>query len=200
MRKFHVLLVVVFLLLCSASGALATGVGFYGTVGKGTLKFEDDWWASSGHDNSREDTQIIGTGMVLDTAVAQNRIFNYRLNIGYEKLNIDFDEENVSDRLESVVIDQDFGLAVYKSDSARIWFGPEQRIFFSHDEFGLGIGPVLGMNLHTSREVSLALKLGFLFSGFASFSDYEKESHAFLNLAILFRSEGDQYAETAATK
>jgi hypothetical protein len=193
MKKINVLIMVTFLFICSAPDALATGFGFYGTLGKGTLKFDDGWWASDANGNSREDTVLIGTGMVLDTSVAQNQVFNYRLNVGYEKLKIDLDQTSESDRLESVVIDQDFGFAVYKSDATRIWFGPEQRIFFSHDEFGLGIGPVLGINLHTSREASVALKLGYLFSGFASFSDYEKESHAFLNLAILFRSEGDQF-------
>lgn len=193
MKKLNVLITVVFLLICSAPDASAIGFGFYGTLGKGTLKFDDGWWASQVHSNSREDTVLLGTGMVLDTAVARNHVFNYRLNLGYEKLKIDFDQKFENDRLESVVIDQDFGFAVYKSDTGRIWFGPEQRIFFSHDEFGMGIGPVLGINLHTSREASLALKLGFLFSGFVDFSDYEKESHAFLNLAILFRSEEDQY-------
>lgn len=193
MKKLNVLVAVAFLLICSAPDAMATGFGFYGTLGKGTLRLEDGWWSSDSSSNSKEDTEIIGTGMVFDTTVARNSVFNYRLNLGYEKLKIDFDQTSETDRLENVVIDQDFGFAVYKSDSARIWFGPEQRIFFSHDEFGLGIGPVLGINLHSSREASLSLKLGYLFSGFASFSDYEKESHAFLNLAILFRSEGDQY-------
>lgn len=199
MKKLNVLIVVIFLLIWSAPEALATGFGFYGTLGKGTLKFEDEWWAVNAHGDSREGTGIIGTGMVIDSNVAQNQLFNYRLNLGYEKLDIDFDQAGETDRLESVVIDQDFGLALYKSDTTRIWFGPEQRIFFSHDEFGLGIGPALGINLHTSPEASVALKLGFLFSGFAAFSDYDKESHAFLNLAILFRSEGDQYEKTAAT-
>jgi hypothetical protein len=174
------------LFFCYVPDALAIGFGYYGTLGKGRVKY-DNWG-----ETSREDANFIGAGFVLDTAVALDRAFNYRLNVGYEKLSNDFD------RLESIVIDQDFGLAVYQSANTRIWIGPELRIFFSDDEYGIGIGPVLGINLHTGRSVSTALKLGFLISDFAGggwvfSSDYEKESHAFINLAILFRSARDRY-------
>jgi opacity protein-like surface antigen len=209
MKKLNVLITVACLLVWLAPDAMATGFGFYGTFGKGTIKL-DNWERSNADpdDSPREDTEFVGAGMVLDSAVALNRVFNYRLNVGYEKLKVDFDlpaneinlPETGLDQLESIVIDQDFGLAVYRSDLTRIWFGPELRVFFSHDELGMGIGPVLGINLHTGREATVALKLGFLFSEFAdgSFdSDYEKESHAFLNLAILFRSEGDRFHKHA---
>jgi hypothetical protein len=206
MKKLNVLITVACLLVWLAPDAMATGFGFYGTLGKGTIRFDKEIysWVDPDSDNSREDTEFIGAGMVLDSAVARDRVFNYRLNVGYEKLKVEFDRpeseinlpESGLDQLESVVIDQDFGLAIYRSDLTRIWFGPELRIFFSHDEFGMGLGPVLGINLHTGREASVALKLGFLFSDFADgvfSSDYEKESHAFVNLAVLFRSAGDQY-------
>lgn len=211
MKKLHVLLLVVCLLVWFAPAAMATGFGFYGTVGKGTIRLENwestAWMDPDADSTTREDAEFLGAGMVLDSAVARDRVFNYRLNVGYEKMKIEFDREDEIDlpesgldQLESVVIDQDFGLAVYKSDSSRIWFGPELRIFFSHDESGIGIGPVLGINLHTGREASVALKMGFLFSDFSDngwlfASDYEKESHAFVNLAILFRSRGDQYKQ-----
>lgn len=193
MRKINLLITMAFLLLWSAPDALATGFGLYGTFGKGTIKFDNGWFASGSHDTSREDAEFIGSGMVIDTNVARDQVFNYRLNLGYEKLTFDSDRESETDRLESTVIDQDFGMALYKSDKTRVWIGPEQRILFSHDEFGLGIGPVLGINLHTSQEATVALKLGFLFSGFAFSGDYEKESHAFLNLAILFRTADDHF-------
>ncbi|MFA5515703.1 MAG: hypothetical protein WDA20_05390 [Desulfuromonadales bacterium] len=201
MGKLSVLLTVACLLAWPASDVLATGFGFYGTLGQGEIKYENDEvysWAGDADGSSRDDTDLLGVGMVFDTAVARDRVFNYRLHLGYEKLKMDTDaQKDEFDRLEYVVIDQDFGFALYGSAYSRIWFGPELRIFFSHDEFGMGIGPVLGVNLHTGRKITTALKVGFLFSDFASddfFSrDYERESHAFLNLAILFRSAGDRY-------
>jgi hypothetical protein len=194
MKKLNVLITVAFLLIWSAPAALATGFGYYGTVGQGTLRFDNGWFASDAHGTSRQDTKLLGAGMVLDTAVARNRVFNYRLNVGYEKLKVDNVQIYETDRLESLVIDQDFGSAVYMSDTARIWFGPELRVLIAHDEFAMGVGPVLGINLHTGKEATVALKLGYLFTSFAPGSaDYDKESHAFLNLAILFRTEGDQY-------
>jgi hypothetical protein len=166
--------------------ALAGGFGYYGTLGAGKVKYKE--WEGS----YRENSKFIGVGLVFDTAVAKDNAFNYRFSVGYEKLKNDFD------RLESIVIDQDFGLAVYQSARSRIWFGPELRIFFSNDEFGMGIGPVLGINLHTGRSISTAMKLGVLFSdffggGWVFSTDYENESHAFINLAILFRSARDKY-------
>ena len=195
MKKLNVLITVAFLLIWSAPDALATGFGYYGTLGKGTLRFDNDgWFVSEAHSTSRVDTVLLGGGMVLDTSVARNRVFNYRLNVGYEKLKVDTVQEYEIDRLESLVVDQDFGSAVYMSDSSRIWFGPELRVLIAHDEFAMGVGPVLGINLHTGKETTVALKLGFLFTSFVPGSaDYDKESHAFLNLAILFRAEGDQY-------
>jgi hypothetical protein len=179
-------LTIVCLILLHVPDALASGFGYYGAFGYGKVKYDEQ------QGTDKEDTYFVGVGLVFDTAVAQERDFNYRLSVGYEKL------KNDLDRLESIVIDQDFGLAIYQSVNSRIWFGPELRIFLSNDEVGIGIGPVLGLNLHTGRKVSTALKIGFLFSKFANggwfySSDFERESHAFLNLAILFRSAADQY-------
>jgi hypothetical protein len=174
------------ILLLYVPDALAGGFGYYGTFGAGKVKYKELGGSY------RENSKFIGGGLVFDTAVAKDNSFNYRFSVGYEKLTNDFD------RLESIVIDQDFGLAIHRSAHSRIWFGPELRIFFSNDEIGMGIGPVLGINLHTGRSVTAALKMGVLFSDFFGgnwvFStDYENESHAFINLAILFRSDKDKF-------
>ena len=187
MKSLHVAIMTVLLLAWCAPEALAAGFGFYGKFGEGKVRYNN----AAG--TLRENTEFIGAGMVLDTAVARDRLFNYRLHVGYEKL------KNDLERLESVVVDQDFGLALHRSKKSRIWLGPELRIAFSDDDIGIGIGPVVGVNLHAGRSTSVVLKGGVIFTDFShrwySTEDFERnrESHAFLTLAILFRSHRDRF-------
>lgn len=202
MKRLQVLVMAALLL---AGGWLAevqaAGFGMYGTLGWGEVEI-DGWDFPFGDDDaggtSREHSHLAGVGMALDSAVARDRLFNYRLNIGYEEMTHDKGE------LDSFVMDHDFGFALYRSEAARLWFGPELRTSWgSHDTFGFGIGPVLGLNLHTGPEISIALKGGYLVTGFAGgdwpddeeedFEDYEEAAHAFVNLAIFFRSPGDRF-------
>ena len=69
----------------------AVGIGVYGSYNYGSLepKLDD----SDGADDTMEwKSTLMGGGLVLDTAVAKDSLFNYRLQIGGAMLNFKDDE------------------------------------------------------------------------------------------------------------
>jgi len=172
-----------FILLLSGSvfvsGSSATGFGVYGLLGSGRTEFH-------------EDTDYAGWGFVYDTAVAKKNVFNYRLNFGYERLRVDsaFGKESFS----GYVLDSDFGLGIVRNDSVRLWLGPEVRIAKLDTEWGFGLGPVAGLNLHAGEIVTIIIKAGYRWMSYSDliYSSMD-ESHGFVSIGLMFRLRGDRY-------
>lgn len=189
-----------------SSQAMAIGKGFYVQLGSGSAD-----WTTENDDSgiefpSSSDTGHLGVGFVLDTATAVDKLFNYRFQVGYERYT---DERNNSSQkydFDSLVVDQDFGFGVVRSDSLRFWLGPELRLSLSgysdddydHVLFGIGLGPALGLNFHTGSNVSLGIKGGYMimsYGGGAAASDSNNQSDLtytvdedflFFNFAVLW--------------
>jgi len=216
---FTALLFAVF--ACGSSQAHAAGFGFYGSAGGGTA----DWTQGNISIHSRDfdkDTNHLGVGLVMDTAPARDKLFNYQLNIGYDRFgnrggsawgNVDFD---------GVAISNNFGFGAMISPTTRVWFGPELRVTWADGNpdkyanykihiFGVGIGPVIGVNLNYDEMHTLVLKMGFQYSryvgeGNGNFShdtnstsiywnsyDYDTtEKMLYVSIAYLFRTSGDR--------
>ncbi len=214
--------VILLLLLIALSGELcsidasAAGFGFYGSFGAGSA----NWSPDSGPD-FKKDTRHLGFGLALDTAPARDRLFNYQLNIGYERAshrnsnawgNADFD---------CFVISNDFGFGTLITPTTRLWFGPEVRVEWADGSasisnykiqmFGLGIGPVIGINFNIGDSQTFVVKAGYLLlnhfaegDGFYSpvtntvttYStryDYDvSETMAYVTLEFLFRTSDDR--------
>lgn len=187
-----------------SSQALAKGKGFYFHLGSGSA----DWTAEDDYDKwtFESDTTHTGFGFVLDTATAEDRLFNYRFQVGYERYTDEIKNSTSKLDFDSLVIDQDFGFGVVRTDTLRFWLGPELRISLSGESsdnydtalVGVGLGPVLGINFHTGPRVSLALKSGFLRMTYNGTADdttsnnndisYDvDENIAFFSFAVLFR-------------
>lgn len=235
-RLFQIQLIVATLLWgLWTPAAMAIGLGFYtelpfpegyGDLEQTTIRSGID----SGADNSRVDYKhdLIGFGFVLDTNVAQDSLFNYRLNLGYEKTEWDLKDAPSNSlrpislsngyklNLDSVVMDNTFGFAVYRDKLWRVWLGPQVRLAFlwgdgefgdgTHDPsweygfFGTGWGGVIGVNYNPGDLFTGSLTTGYRYTkyyggdkhiGSAPFdytSDYEAdESKFFIKLEILFR-------------
>lgn len=161
------------------SSSSATGFGLYGLLGLGRTEFH-------------EDTDYAGWGFVYDTAIAKNKIFNYRLNFGYESLNVD--AANGKETFSGYVLDSDFGLGIVRNDSARLWLGPEVRVALLDTEWGFGVGPVVGLNLHVSQVATLIFKAGYRWMNYTDllYSTMD-ESHGFVIVGLTFRLRGDRY-------
>jgi hypothetical protein len=181
------------------SEVMAYGLGVYGSYGYGWADWKSD---SSTSGRLEKDAGHYGIGILFDTAVAKDELFNYRLNLGYEKLKARPGEGTLSYDLDGVIIDNDFGFGLIRTKSVRVWVGPELRLQYwrgyttgsnYHDTniFGVGIGPVIGLNYHFGPLVSLGLKGGYLYNYFGGTGPdtdfYVKENLIFINAAIIFR-------------
>jgi hypothetical protein len=191
-------------LLATAGQGLALGLGIYGTAGAGGATWHDN---AFGNPNLDHDTTHAGGGFLIDTALPGNP-FSYRLSLGYEQITHDASPGEGDLIMRGVVIDQDFVMDLLTGSPLRVWVGPELRLAAFRGRFGgggdenftsLGIGPVMGVDYPITPDLALSWKLGYLFSGYAgshrsSFAgdggDSIYEGHAFVSLAVLFRSYG----------
>jgi hypothetical protein len=199
--------VVMGLALLAPSGALAFGLGAYveGAAGSVDWTFEDEF----GRDFDVDGDEKRGTfGFVLDTAVAKDTLFNYRLSVGFSRFDADFDDVGETLELSGLVVDNTFGFGVYRSESLRLWLGPQVRLAFYTGEFEdsgfevdvieFALAPVVGLNLHLGRTMSLAFAAGYRFSGYAG-SDEDDDDitgrgrEVFGNLSLLFRLSDDRW-------
>jgi len=218
MKRFIVIQLVSLLLavIFFTSSAMAIGLGFY--LNPGIFGGEADWTLETDYSafdyEYKKDTEHTGYGFVLDTAVAKNKLFNYRLNLGMEEFTHKKGDSNTEYEFDSFVIDNTFGFAVFKNKLVRLWLGPQIRVSFSDGElknsdrdislFGFGIGPVFGANFNLGKVFTPAVTIGYRYTGYAgtgenktssSSSEYDytiSETTLFFNVALLFRM-GDMY-------
>ncbi len=137
----------------------ADGMGLSYTYGSGDSVIRID-----GQPNIASTMKRTGYGIMYDTNVGRDDIFNYRLNI--EKAVFDTDD----DSYEALVMVNDFAFALVRNEHVRLWFGPEVTIALINDKgsttaadlFGFGMGLAAGANLHMGKNFSLALKAAYV--------------------------------------
>ena len=181
-------------LLFPASSAMAVGAGMYFSYGHGWGNVDDDDWDQIFDDGLPYDydfdENVFGVGFTFDTNVAKNRLFNYRLEIGYERVWQEWPSGNPTLRWDydfpgnppppaaftrskytgnGLSINNAFGFGVVRTDRMRLWVGPALRLnadWYDADdfdvlEFNVGVGPQVGINYHVGERTSLALSFGY---------------------------------------
>jgi len=109
--------------LFSPLSSTAAGLGFYGTAGAGS----SDW---SGYDIGPGDTTFskstnhLGFGLAMDTAPARDKLFNYQLNIGYDRFTLNNAAAWGSAELKGFMVSNNLGFGALISPTTRLWFGP----------------------------------------------------------------------------
>ncbi len=217
MRRAVLILLFIFLLECLIHrDAGAAGFGFYGSVGEGNAT----WSPESGPD-FKKDTSHLGFGLALDTAPARDRLFNYQLNIGYERAAHRNSNAWGTADFDCFVISNNFGFGTLITPTTRLWFGPEVRLVWADGSasissykiqmFGLGVGPVIGINFNVGDNQTFVVKTGYLLmnyvgegDGFYSPAtntvtanstryDYDvSEKMVYVTLEFLFRTSDDR--------
>jgi hypothetical protein len=145
----------------------ASGAGLYGSLGGGTA----DWSPDSGA-RFRKSAEHQSFGFALDTAPASDDVFNYNLNVGYEQFTNTNNNAWGKADLTGFLISNCFGFGGTLGRDAKLWFGPELRLEwldgkpasvpdFTIRLFGIGFGPVIGLNVNTGDHFTLILKTGF---------------------------------------
>src|SRR5437870_4786207 len=113
------------LVIATVQDARATGLGLYfeyGNVFDGQLDH-----TIAGDVDFDEDH--FGGGFSFDTNVAADNLFNYRLDVGYQKVEGDYGPFGDVDG-DGIVLDNAFGFGEFRSDRARVWIGPAVRLTF----------------------------------------------------------------------
>ena len=200
-------------LLLWSPNSFAAGLGiFIDASGGGSGEFE---WESDF--NSRNvDSKAAAFGFVLDTAPTNERVFNYRLNVGFARHEFD-DIDKIKSK--GIYAENIFGFALIKDETLRWWVGPLVRVgFYSGDtdtvQLGsgasmkteldyaeFGVGAVTGLNVKVGNAI-LSPSIGVRFSGYggegeittrdsfgtSSFKeDFEASAtNIFANFALLF--------------
>ncbi len=193
MKIQKVLVVLVFMLaLLSSPAAHAAGVGFYvsGASGKANWDSDDFFWNST-FPRFKGDTNHLAFGLAFDTNLAGDRLFNYHLNLGYERfttkgviVQAEFSSDPLvtttpdpikSDAdLRGFVMSHTFGFGGELAPGTRLWMGPEVRLQWAKGSpdgapdvdikmFGVGIGPAIGFNMNFKGGITMVLKAGYQF-------------------------------------
>jgi len=198
-----------------ASDIFAFGMGV--AVMQGSETWEDNYFITQ-HDGDRD---IKSFGLVLDTNIAKDSLFNYRLTIARE------DNETSNDigvNLEGIAFTHDFGFAVFRSPVVKLWLGPQLKFGFydtvrkdntgfntDGGAIGWGFGPVIGINVHLPKVVTFSASFAYHLAGFYA-GDYDLDNNdgstignsdidvdysgsTYLNLSLLFRFGADNYSK-----
>ena len=214
MKKWIMAALVMLFYSLLTSNAMAIGLGFKITGGSGESDwnydslFQDTTGTYSSEGDFSSDDSYSGFGFVFDTNLAKDKLFNYRLEIGFE------DKEYKTKgggkiELDGIHIINDFGFGIIRSENLRLWIGPELKLTQLSDEdnswdsnmdiMEFSYGPVIGLNFNPGNLLTVAMKTGYLFSQFTGDSyyyttdssldnDYDGDgSSYFFTLALIFR-------------
>jgi hypothetical protein len=168
--------------ITAASNAMAIGIGVYGTIGGG--KMQHDYSTDEMIAPSSSTDLAIGGGIILDTNLASNKLFNYRLKIGGEKYTC-ARESNID--MARVHCDNIFGFGIVRMQQIRWWIGPQVGGFYTTNldekgykpylckEFpfgfigrlhdlkygGFDIGAATGLNINLGTNFTIGIEGGF---------------------------------------
>ena len=185
-----------FLLLFLPLGLNAVGLGFYVP-----FSFEEESSASysvelqPNHTLKTNYNESVGFGLVMDTNVQKDQLFNYRLGVEALKRKIKdinqtscIDGCNYGTRVNSV---HTFGFSIIRNEYIRVWTGPRINIALNTEgrdndyerfELEVGIAPALGINVNLAEKVSLSFDIDYRLSNILGYSDdsgeYSKVSYS----------------------
>lgn len=161
--------------LVVAGRAQAHGLGAHAAVGVG----------------ERSHQQV---GFTWDTALASDRLLNFRLNLGYERFELrnEFGDEY---DYKGVILEETLGVRLLANERLRLWAGPQLVTALYSGEAGAGWGVALGGNWHLEGVTSLGLTLSVRRMDYSSlvWGKDEKETVGSLQLLLMFRLPRDVY-------
>lgn len=211
MQRFTGLFVAaIVILLLLSQNASAVGLGGFIDVAKGSGEAERD----SDFDSWDIDSKASAFGFVLDTAPTDEKVFNYRLNVGLAKKEFE-DDDGIKLKSKGIYVENIFGIAFIKNENFRWWGGPLLRLGYYYadkstytvgsrtfkkeiDYAEAGVGAATGLNFKAGN-VILAPSIGFRVNGFGGkektteygFSSDKEDitghyTNIFANFAVMF--------------
>ena len=184
------------------TNANAFGIGLYTTL---TNSGDADWEHTSFNSTVNRDLDQKEIGFMLDTAIATNRLFNYRLQVAITDVSYD----NIE--MDGFVLTNTFGFGVVRNSDLRFWIGPQVGFKYleSNDDTDIelvtfDLGAATGLNYHIGSNISLTAEAGYklgyggavINSSSTSSDDFDydiNENRLFVNVGLLFRFGRDKY-------
>jgi len=209
--RFHTVPLIALIGFSLLVGNAAHAAGFGGYLSYGNIDGGVDDLPFLGDLDYESDR--FGLGLVMDTNVAKDSLFNYRLEVGYQHSWREFDDFSGEIESDGFTINNTFGFAPYRNENVRLWMGPALRLsvdVFDEDDidplddwvtFGIGIGPAVGLNWHMGSTLSGSLSLSYQYMFMGEYIDsgigddtFDGHEHLVtFGLSVLFRSSGDRF-------
>ncbi|ALC16302.1 hypothetical protein DSOUD_1523 [Desulfuromonas soudanensis] len=198
------------LLLLLSSPVYAGGIGIFLSGGEVEAKWDGDITAVDSDGWHRD------FGLTIDSNLATDRLFNYRMELGRAEWEIDsFNKPGVDAELDGLVMTHTFGFGGLIAPPLRLWFGPELRFTRIDGEldgetardidlFGYGLGAAVGLNYNLPGRLTLAAKSGFVMMRYLGngpnwngsswqSSDYDiDEDLVYLGVSMYFRTTSNR--------
>jgi hypothetical protein len=119
---------------------------------------------------------IQGLAIIFDTAVAKDRLFNYRLNIDCSSVMLQKDLvfANISYSVNRLTVANTFGFGFIRTPFIRVWAGPQVALTYEFKNRNSTIfnpvlynkvGSMVGVNIHAGNNMTFVVEMGFR-SGF----------------------------------
>lgn len=163
LRRCLLLLLAVIFLAAGVRTAAATGFGAYlsGAAGNSRGSYLP---LSDNNTPSESSVRHYGGGFALDTGIDSDRLFRYRLHLGYDHIGISRSGLNDAS-LNGVMADNYFGFRIISGEDTTVWLAPEVR-FGQHvgkDASGLalGLGAAVGFDFPLSPSLTLSFVSGY---------------------------------------
>ncbi len=189
MKKSILPLFVLISILFIARETYAVGLGVHFTSGDTIHRgYHED-------DNRYGDRMFFGAGITLDSTVAMNNLFNYRMHLGYTNSSIGIGKFNHN----IINLQNSFGFGVVRLQNFRFWLGPHVHFYydFTMERMDVNVGLALGFNYNMTKIVTLSLDCGaraaVLEWNHSDGKKYTARVEPFVNLGILFRVK-DEYS------
>lgn len=190
MNKISLIVIFVFIYIhFNSKETYAVGLGVHFTGGATIHRgYNED-------ENRYGDRMFFGAGFTLDSTVAMNNLFNYRMHLGYTSSSIGIGKYNHN----IINLQNSFGFGVVRLQNFRFWLGPHVHFFydFTLEHMDINAGLALGFNYNMAKLISLTLDCGaraaFLEWNHSSGKKYTAIVEPFINLGILFRVK-DEYS------
>jgi len=199
--------------LLIAGSAHATGWGGYVGYGRSEGYVEiDTFFGTVDLDHNRDAVEF---GFVLDTNLAQDRLFNYRLRVGLVAGDREYADgfDTVEEETFGVAIENTFGFGIVRTPTVRLWIGPSLRLEvdgctdcddFGYDStfIGFGAGPEIGLNINIGDHFTIGPSVGYKYMYVANIDDSSGSDETFeggqhqvsVLLNIFFRSGSDNFS------
>lgn len=207
---FGLYAIFVLLILALAAPVYAGGIGMFVSGGSAEADWDGDYLSFDADGQHRD------IGFAVDSNLATDKLFNYRLELGRAEWEIeDYNNQGFEADVDGLVMTHNFGFGGKLAEPFRLWFGPEVRLTLLDGEvdgivardidlFGYGFGGAIGANFNFPGRLTVSAKSGFVMmrylgdgpnwdgSGWRN-SDLDlDEDLAYLSLSMFFRTRSNR--------